>query len=83
VLSVKSDWYEEDRAGRKYRYRVKIWDAEGFESWPGVKVPLRVLKIKEGRIDGSGKALSEPVLICEGGNRPSAATGNRFCVLKM
>lgn len=45
-LSLKSSWYSEDRSGKKYTYRVEIWDAEGFESWLGVKVPLRVLKIK-------------------------------------
>lgn len=61
-LSVKSDWYADDQAGKKYRYRVKIWDAEGFESWSGVKVPLRVLKIEEDRINYGGKALDKPVI---------------------
>lgn len=62
TLSLKSDWYEEDQVGKKYRYRVKIWDAEGFESWAGVKVPLRVLKTEETKISSKGKILDEPVV---------------------
>lgn len=61
-LSLKSSWYADDQAGKKNTYRVKVWDAEGFESWPGVKVPLRVLKIKETRIDRNKIELGEPVV---------------------
>lgn len=62
TLSLKSNWYAADQAGKKYRYRVKIWDAEGFDSWAGVKVPLRVLKIEERKISSQGKNLDEPVI---------------------
>lgn len=62
VLSLKSDWYEEDRVGKKYRYRVKIWDEENFNSWKEVNAPLRVLKIEETRISASGKELDKPVV---------------------
>ena len=61
-LSLKSSWYSEDRSGKKYTYRVEIWDAEGFESWAGVRVPLRVLKIKEMRIYRNGNKLCGPVV---------------------
>ena len=61
-LSLKSAWYEEDQAGKQYTYQVKIWDAEGFESWPGVKVPLRVLKIEEKRLYRNEEAPGEPVI---------------------
>ena len=61
-LSLKSDWYPEDRSGRKYTYQVEIWDAEGFESWQGVNVSLRVLKIKETRIYRTGNKLCEPLV---------------------
>ncbi|NLB51769.1 MAG: transposase [Syntrophomonadaceae bacterium] len=59
-VSIKSDWYENDRAGRKYRYDVKIWDEEGFTTWENVKKPLRVLKVEETRVDHCGNALNEP-----------------------
>ena len=41
-VSIKSDWYEEDRAGRKYNYDLKIWDAEGFTTWEKISKPLRI-----------------------------------------
>lgn len=59
-LSLKSDWYKNDRVGKKYTYRVRIWDAFGFESWSGVQVPLRVLKVEESRVDVAGNILDEP-----------------------
>ncbi len=60
-LSLKSSWYEDDQSGEKYTYEVKIWDAENFESWPGVKVPLRVLRIQETRLCGSQKEKGEQI----------------------
>ncbi|MDY6827396.1 MAG: hypothetical protein SVV67_09540, partial [Bacillota bacterium] len=40
ALSLNSSWYpDDDTSGRKYYYRVKIWDSPGFESWPKVTVP--------------------------------------------
>ena len=63
ALSLNSSWYsDDDTSGRKYYYRVRIWDSSGFESWPKVKVPLRVLRIEETRISHSGKVLSKPVI---------------------
>jgi len=62
-LSLNSSWYTDDNtSGRKYYYRVRIWDSPGFESWAGVKVPLRVLRIEETRVSHTGKVLSEPVV---------------------
>ncbi|MGM0651850.1 MAG: transposase, partial [Bacillota bacterium] len=63
ALSLNSSWYpDDDTSGRKYHYRVRIWDSEGFESWAKVKVPLRVLRIEETRVSHTGKVLSEPVV---------------------
>ncbi len=63
ALSLNSSWYtDDDTSGRKYYYRVRIWDSEGFESWSGVKAPLRVLRIEETRVSHTGKVLSEPVV---------------------
>jgi len=62
VLSLNSSWYADDKSGRKYRYLAKIWDSDGFESWAGVKTPLRVLRIEEIRVSYSGEVLSEPVV---------------------
>lgn len=62
VLSLKSSWYDEDRAGQKYRYLVKLWDGEGFESWKGVKAPLRVLKVEETRVNHRLEALDDPLI---------------------
>jgi hypothetical protein len=63
VLSLNSSWYpDDDTSGRKYCYRVRIWDSPGFESWSKVKTPLRVLRIEETRVSHSGKILSEPVV---------------------
>ncbi len=59
VLSLRSDFYEEDQAGKKYRYRVRIWDEENFSSWQEVKQPLRVLKVEETRISVTGEELNE------------------------
>jgi hypothetical protein len=59
-VSIKSDWYEEDKAGRKYRYNFKIWDEEHFMSWEKVKKPLRVLKVEEARADRFGRTLQKP-----------------------
>ena len=59
-VSIKSDWYDNDRAGRKYRYDLKIWDEEGFTTWEKVKKPLRVLKVEETRVDHCGNPLNEP-----------------------
>lgn len=61
-LSLKSDWYADDQVGKKYTYQVRIWDAEGFESWPEVKVPLRVLKVEETRLYRNKKEPGEPVV---------------------
>ncbi len=61
-LSLKSVWYPEDLSGKKYTYQVEIWDAEGFESWSGVNVPLRILKIKEERLYRTGNKSCEPVV---------------------
>lgn len=61
-LSLKSDWYNNDQAGKKYTYRVKIWDAEDLESWPGIKIPLRVLKIEEARFYQNKKEPEEPLI---------------------
>jgi len=63
ALSLNSSWYkDDDTSGRKYYYRVRIWDSEGFESWPKVKVPLRVLRIEETRVSHKHEILSEPVV---------------------
>ncbi len=63
MLLLSSSWYpDDDSSGRKYRYRVKIWDSEDFESWTGVKTPLRVLRIEEIRVSYKGEVLSEPVV---------------------
>ncbi|MFO8191479.1 MAG: transposase [Bacillota bacterium] len=63
ALSLNSSWYQDDdTSGRKYYYRVRIWDGSGFESWPKVKVPLRVLRIEETRVSHTHKVLSEPVV---------------------
>ncbi len=63
ALSLNSSWYsDDDTSGRKYYYRVKIWDSSGFESWSKVKIPLRVLRIEETRVSHTGKILSEPVV---------------------
>ncbi len=63
ALSLNSSWYTNDgTSGRKYYYRVRIWDSSGFESWPKVKVTLRVLRIEETRISHTHKVLSEPVV---------------------
>jgi len=59
VLSLRSEYYEQDQSGKKYRYRVKIWDEENFTSWREVKHPLRVLKVEEMRISPTGKELNE------------------------
>ncbi|MGI6317273.1 MAG: transposase [Dethiobacteria bacterium] len=59
-VSIKSDWYENDKAGRKYKYDLKIWDEEGFTTWENVKKPLRALKVEETRVDHRGNPLSEP-----------------------
>ena len=62
-LSLNSSWYtDDDTSGRKYCYRVRIWDSSGFKSWSTVKAPLRVLRIEETRISHSGKVLSKPVV---------------------
>jgi len=62
-LSLNSSWYPDDAtSGRKYYYRVKIWDSEGFESWSGIEAPLRVLRIEETRVSHNSKVLSEPVV---------------------
>lgn len=58
VLSLRSDFYDEDQAGKKYRYRVRIWDAENFTSWQEVRLPLRVLKVEETRISVTGEELN-------------------------
>jgi len=63
ALSLNSSWYlDDDTSGRKYYYRVRIWDSEGFESWSGIGAPLRVLKIEETKVSHTGKVLSEPVV---------------------
>lgn len=63
VLSLNSSWYlDDDTSGRKYCYRVRIWDSPGFKSWSKVKTPLRVLRIEETRVSYTGKFLSEPVV---------------------
>ena len=63
ALSLNSSWYSDDEtSGRKYYYRVRIWDSSGFESWPNVKTPLRVLRIEETRVSHTGKVLSKPVV---------------------
>jgi len=63
ALSLNSSWYsDDDTSGRKYYYLVRIWDSSGFESWPNVKIPLRVLRIEETRVSHTGKVLSEPVV---------------------
>jgi len=59
-VSIKSDWYAEDRAGRKYRYDLKVWDEEGFTTWEKVIKPLRILKVEETRVDNCGNPLNEP-----------------------
>ncbi len=62
-LSLNSSWYsDDDTSGRKYYYRVRIWDSEGFKSWSGIEAPLRVLRIEETRVSHNGKVLSEPVV---------------------
>ncbi len=62
TLSLHSSWYDDDTSGRKYYYRVRIWDSSGFESWPMVKVPLRVLRIEETRVSYNHKVISEPAV---------------------
>ena len=57
-ISIKSDWYDDDKSGRKYDYAVKIWDAEDITTWDKVKKPLRVLKVEETRIDRLGNTLN-------------------------
>jgi hypothetical protein len=59
TLSLKSDYYPEDCSGKKYRYRVRIWDEENFTSWEGVEVPLRVLKVEETRLSMNGEISGE------------------------
>jgi hypothetical protein len=63
TLSLNSSWYpDDDTSGRKYYYRVGIWDSSGFERWPMVKVSLRVLRIKETGVSCNHKVISEPVV---------------------
>jgi hypothetical protein len=63
ALSLNSSWYlDDDTSGRKYYYRVRIWDSSGFESWSKVETPLRVLRIEEARVSHTGNILSEPVV---------------------
>jgi len=59
TLSLKSDFYAEDQAGQKYRYRVRMWDEENFTSWEEAPTALRVLKVEETRISVTGENLSE------------------------
>lgn len=59
-VSIKSDWYDQDKAGRKYKYDIKIWDEENFTTWEKVKQPLRILKVEETRVDHQGEPLGEP-----------------------
>lgn len=77
-VSIKSDWYEEDRAGRKYNYDLKIWDAEGFTTWEKISKPLRILKVEETRVDHRGNPLCDPqvtyIIVTAGKNDISAET---------
>ena len=59
-VSIKSDWYKNDSAGRKYRYDLKIWDEEGFTTWEKVQNPLRILKVEETKVDHCGSPLGQP-----------------------
>lgn len=57
TLSLKSDYYPEDCSGKKYRYRVRIWDEENFTSWEETPIALRVLRVEETRISIAGEIL--------------------------
>jgi len=59
-ISIKSDWYKDDKAGRKYNYDIRIWDEEGFATWENVKKPLRILKVEETRVERGGNPLNKP-----------------------
>jgi hypothetical protein len=59
ILNLNSDFYEEDQSGKKYRYRVRIWDEENFSSWEEAPCLLRVLKVEETRISITGEILGE------------------------
>lgn len=77
-VSIKSDWYDEDKVGRKYNYDLKIWDAEGFSTWEKVAKPLRILKVEETRVNHKGNPLCEPqvtyIIVTAGKNDISTET---------
>lgn len=77
-ISIKSDWYEEDGAGRKYNYDIKIWDEEGFTTWGKVDKPLRIIKVEETRVDNCGNPLNRPqftnIIVTAGRDTISAET---------
>ena len=83
ILNLNSDFYEEDRSGKKYRYQVRIWDEENFTSWEEVKFPLRVLKVEETRISVTGEILSDKTVthIVTTASKSTLPTGSLWRVM--
>ena len=78
AANIKSHWYDDDKAGKKYCYNLKIWDEEGFRTWEKAKAPLRVLRVEECKADRSGRPLEKPtvtyIIVTVGKNEISAET---------